>query len=71
MVRWQGPLVKLDDYRWEIPLSYKSGMRVPGLVYADETMLGSILEDQAMEQVANVATLPGIVGYSLAMPDIH
>ncbi|MBX3273742.1 MAG: RtcB family protein [Sandaracinaceae bacterium] len=46
-------------------------MRVDGIVYADERLLPSIAEDRALEQVANVATLPGIVGHSLAMPDIH
>ncbi len=68
---WTHILKKIDDYRWEIPTSYKPGMRVPGLVFADERMLRQIAEEQAMDQVANVATLPGIVGYSLAMPDIH
>src|SRR5437899_7897840 len=68
---WTHILKKVDDYRWEIPTSYKPGMRVPGLVFADERMLRQIVEEQALEQVANVATLPGIVGYSLAMPDIH
>lgn len=52
-------------------MSYKPGMRVPGLIYANEKMLQQIVEEQALEQVANVATLPGIVGHSLAMPDIH
>lgn len=65
------PLKKLDDYRWEIPKSYKPGMRVPGLVFADERSLPKLQADQALEQVANVAHLPGIVKYSLAMPDIH
>jgi tRNA-splicing ligase RtcB len=65
------PLNKLDDYRWEIPQSYRQGMRVPGLVYADEAMLESIGQEQSLEQVANVAFLPGIVGRSMAMPDIH
>src|SRR4030042_1487924 len=46
-------------------------MRVPGLIYADEEMVEAIREEQALEQVVNVAFLPGIVGYSLAMPDIH
>jgi len=68
---WTHILKKVDDYRWEIPTSYKPGMRVPGLVFADERMLRQIVEEQALEQVANVATLPGIVQYSLAMPDIH
>src|SRR5512139_2484357 len=71
MARWEGPLKKIDDYRWEIPIEYKTGMRVPGLVYASEVMLESIREEQAAEQVVNVAFLPGIVGHSLAMPDIH
>jgi tRNA-splicing ligase RtcB len=71
MARWDGPLKKIDDYRWEIPREYRSGMRVPGLIYASEDMLDSIREEQAAEQVVNVAFLPGIVGHSLAMPDIH
>lgn len=71
MARWEGQLNKIDDYRWEIPRSYKTGMRVPGLIFADEDMLESIRGEQAPEQVANVAFLPGIVGHSLAMPDIH
>ncbi len=71
MAGWQGTLTKIDDYRWEIPKAYKPGMRVPGLVYADEKMLRQIREEQSLEQVANVAFLPGIVGRSMAMPDIH
>ncbi len=67
----QGVLRKIDDYRWELPTTYKKGMRVPGKIYADEYLLKHILEDKALDQVANVAFLPGIVGYSLAMPDIH
>jgi tRNA-splicing ligase RtcB len=64
-------LTKIDDYRWEIPSSYKAGMKVPGLIYTDEDMLVHIKEEEAIEQVANVAFLPGIVSRSLAMPDIH
>ena len=71
MTAWQGDIRRIDDYRWEIPQDYKSGMRVAGLVYADSAMLDMIREEQALEQVANVAFLPGIVGRSLAMPDIH
>ncbi len=71
MPRWKGPLEKIDDYRWRIPVTYRTGMRVPGLIYADRAMLDKTLEEQAPEQVANVAFLPGIVGYSMAMPDIH
>ncbi len=68
---WKKILQKVDDWRWLLPQEYKPGMRVPGLIYASEEMLGQIGEDMAIEQVANVAFLPGIVGYSLAMPDIH
>jgi tRNA-splicing ligase RtcB len=71
MSPWQGTLRKIDDYRWEIPPDYKTGMKVPGLVYADTSMIDIICEEQALEQVANVAFLPGIVGCSMAMPDIH
>jgi tRNA-splicing ligase RtcB len=71
MALWQGQLTKIDNYRWEIPQNYKPGMRVPGLIYASREMLESICEEQTPEQVANVAFLPGIVGHSFAMPDIH
>ena len=71
MASWDGPLNRIDDYRWEIPRSYKPGMRVPGLIYAREDMLQTMRQEQALEQVANVAFLPGIVGHSMAMPDIH
>ena len=68
---WRGELIKIDNYRYKIPKSYKSGMRTDGIIYASEQMIDKIKDDQAPEQVANVATLPGIVGFSLAMPDIH
>jgi tRNA-splicing ligase RtcB len=68
---WQGPLEKIDNYRWRIPKSYKPGMRVPGIIYASEKLLKDIRQDKAPEQVANVSFLPGIVNSSLAMPDIH
>jgi tRNA-splicing ligase RtcB len=68
---WKKILQKLDEWRWVLPQEYKPGMRVPGLIYASEEMLDQMSEDMAIEQVANVAFLPGIVGYSLAMPDIH
>ncbi len=71
MTAWQGQLIRVDDYRWKIPETYKSGMRVPGMIYASREMLEAMREDQTPEQVANVAFLPGIVGHSLAMPDIH
>ncbi|MGC8972462.1 MAG: RtcB family protein, partial [bacterium] len=69
--KWSGLLKKLDDYRYEIPKEYKKEMLVPGIIYADREMIEAVCQDQSPEQVANVATLPGIVKYSLAMPDIH
>lgn len=68
---WKGTLEKIDDYRWKIPKSYKSQMRVDGIIYIDARLLEKVKEDQAPEQVANVATLPGILKASMAMPDIH
>jgi len=68
---WSGPLEKLDPFRWVIPRSYKPAMRTDGIIFIDETMVPQLRGDQAAEQVANVATMPGIVGRSMAMPDIH
>lgn len=69
--KWHGVFEKISDTTWRIPKSYKSGMRVDGLIFANENLMKSIVLDQAPEQVANVATLPGIVRNSIAMPDIH
>jgi tRNA-splicing ligase RtcB (3'-phosphate/5'-hydroxy nucleic acid ligase) len=60
---------KVDEWRWRIPREGK--MRAEGLVYADEKMMQDIRKDQSLVQVMNVAALPGIVGKSMAMPDIH
>jgi len=68
---WRGPLERIDEYRWKIPRTYKKEMRTDGIIYASEKMIPTICGDQAPEQVANVACLPGILGYSMAMPDIH
>ncbi|MCX6090501.1 MAG: RtcB family protein [Candidatus Atribacteria bacterium] len=68
---WNGPFRRIDNWRWMIPREYKKGMLTDGLIYASEKMIADIRKDQAPEQVANVACLPGIVGCSLAMPDIH
>ncbi len=64
-------LRQLTPESWELPVTFRDGMRVPGVLYASEKLLAGVLEDRALEQVANVAFLPGIVGRSLAMPDIH
>jgi tRNA-splicing ligase RtcB (3'-phosphate/5'-hydroxy nucleic acid ligase) len=71
MANWNGPLERIDDTRLRIPKSYNPKMRVDGIIYSDSSLLADIKRDQAPEQVANVATLPGIVCCSLAMPDIH
>jgi len=68
---YAGPLERIDDCRWRIPRSYKPGMHVDGIIYADDVLMRTIKQDKSLEQVANVACLPGIVKYSLAMPDIH
>ncbi len=68
---WKGPIEKLDDFRFLIPKSYKPAMRTDGLIFADAKMMEQVKKDFAPEQVANVATMPGIVGKSMAMPDIH
>jgi tRNA-splicing ligase RtcB len=68
---YRGPLEQVDACCWRIPKSYKQGMRVDGLIFASERLLEKIKQDQAPDQVANVAFLPGIQHASLAMPDIH
>ncbi len=73
---WNGPLNKLDEFRYEIPSNYKGEnnnleMRTSAIIYTNSKMIDSIRKDNALEQAANVAMLPGIVGNSLAMPDIH
>ena len=62
---------KIDDYRWRIPRDERLGMRTDVRVYATKAIIDQIANDHSLEQAANVATLPGIVGSSLAMPDIH
>jgi len=73
---WSGPLKKIDAYRFEIPKSYQGqhknlSMRTSAVIYASEDMIPGILNDNAPEQTANMAMLPGIVGKAMAMPDIH
>jgi len=61
---------KITDYKWELPKGYKPGMRVPAIFYINRKLM-QILEKDAVEQAANVATLPGIQKASLVMPDVH
>ena len=60
---------RIDDYRWQVEPSGR--MRVPGIVYTSAAMLDQLRQEEALNQVANVATLPGILKAALAMPDIH
>ena len=62
---------KVGPYLYEIPVGYVEGMNVPGRIFASESILEKATSDNALSQVANVATMPGIVGWALAMPDIH
>ena len=62
---------RIDDFTWRIPVGTVPGMRVPGVVFATKELMNKAMEDRAVEQVANVASLPGIVKASYAMPDIH
>ena len=75
-MRWNGPLNKIGEYRYEIPSSYKGEfnnlkMQTSAVIYTDESMIPHLRGDNAPEQAANTTMLPGIVGKSLAMPDIH
>jgi len=75
-MNWNGPLQKIKEYRYEIPSSYQGEqknlhMKTSAVIYANNGMIESIRMDNAPEQAANVTMLPGIVGKSLAMPDIH
>ncbi len=68
---YRGPLERVDETLWRIPKSYRQDMHVDGLIFADDELIEHIRADTAPDQVANVATLPGIQMASLAMPDIH
>src|ERR671932_1944137 len=62
---------RVDDTLWEIPADARVDMRVPARVFADAELLDAIASDRSLEQLQNVATLPGVVDAALAMPDIH
>lgn len=64
-------LIRLEDYLWEIPRSFRADMRVPARVLASEALLDDIIDDRSLNQLVNVATLPGIQVASLVMPDVH
>jgi len=64
-------LTRVSEYLWEIPTTYRHDMRVPVRLYADDRLLEDALGDQSLVQAVNVASLPGLVGYVIVMPDVH
>ncbi|MHC4984027.1 MAG: RtcB family protein [Planctomycetota bacterium] len=68
---FQGKVEQMDANRWRIPKESREDMRVDGIIYANDRLVGDVLTGGGPQQVVNVATLPGIVGASMAMPDIH
>ena len=69
--QFEGKIEQLDANRWRIPRGSREDMRVDGIVYASDRLIADVLDGGGLTQVANVATLPGIVSASMAMPDIH
>jgi tRNA-splicing ligase RtcB (3'-phosphate/5'-hydroxy nucleic acid ligase) len=70
MVRKQD-LKRISEFLWEIPVTFRHDMRVPARLYASDKILEAALGDDSLDQLVNTATLPGLVGYAIAMPDIH
>src|SRR5438128_717963 len=64
-------LERLSEYVWQVPREYRHDMRVPARMYSDPELLDDVLQDKSVEQLINTATMPGIVKYAIAMPDIH
>ena len=62
---------RVSEYVWELPATYRDDMRVPARLYASDPIIEAALGDQSLQQLVNTATLPGLVQYALAMPDIH
>lgn len=65
------PLEKIDEFTWKLSKSYKNSMLVDGIIYADENLMQNIAEDRTLDQLANVASLKGILSKAIAMPDAH
>ena len=63
--------IRASEYVWEIPQTFRRDMRVPARLYADEELLDAALTDNSLPQLVNTATLPGVIGHAIAMPDIH
>ncbi len=64
-------LERISDVVWQVPQGFRGDMRAPARIYADDALLDDALQDKSVEQLINTATLPGIVQYAIAMPDIH
>jgi len=64
-------LKKISDYEWEIPVSFRQDMRVPVRIFATRSLIEAVMDDRSLEQAVNSATLPGLVGHVLVMPDMH
>lgn len=64
-------LERINEFVWQVPREYRGDMRVPARIWADEDLLDDALGDKSIEQLVNTSTLPGIVKYAIAMPDIH
>ncbi len=70
MIRLQD-LRRISEYEWEIPADYRADMRVPVRIFASRRLLEAVLQDKSLEQAVNAATLPGLVGQVVVMPDMH
>lgn len=64
-------IIRISDYEWEIPATYRSDMRVPVRLFATKNLLEAVTKDRTLEQAVNSATLPGLVGHVAVMPDAH
>lgn len=64
-------LKRISDYEWEIPVDYREDMRVPVRLFSTRRMLEDVMKDKSLEQAVNAATLPGLVGHVIVMPDMH
>jgi tRNA-splicing ligase RtcB len=64
-------LIRINDYEWEIPKTLDPNMKVPVRIFATRRLIEAVLEDSSLQQAVNSATLPGLVGHVLVMPDMH
>jgi tRNA-splicing ligase RtcB len=67
----QGDFRRVDEYTWELPKEYRADMRVPARLFGDEELFAAAFNDRTVDQLVNAATLPGIVGHAMVMPDFH